>query len=486
MLGLGLSCIAQKPIFIFDVSGKGNAKLWVYDAQKIGNSQYRYRTIFCFDSQNSNMKQEEILLAIHYSNEIAKVENPVLFFESMNGESHFSYLDPNNKEKRQLFSDNISELLLSPYITRAQKKTEEIKLKKGNQSNPKMQNKKSKSAQSNTNINKTSGDELHKLQKMQEKLEKTISKLEKELAEIEKRKDDVQTELNKVDSSINENESKIQEQEQTIIGNESQLLNLKQKNEKDEELIETQGKYNADLEAIIQKQENEIKENDEMILQCKKKCKENNVTINRSHQNQEELKSKKGKQEENHKTEGYNKAIRFLSLPTCTDNAASKFSLFYFLAWVFSWLFDFCKDYVSQTCTIIDLNRKFAQLRNHLLPAANNTDTIIKNSSETANDIFELLDVFLPKLEGEFFSRYASIYITMLNLYTHDTNKIYEALSQNNISNRDNEVLRTLKKRTKPVENQKNEFIFINEELNNDNNELQKNINLNNNIIDLK
>ena len=85
----------------------------------------------------------------------------------------------------------------------------------------------------------------------------------------------------------------------------------------------------------------------------------------------------------------------------------------------------------------------------------------------TVDDIFDTLDDFLPILEGELFGRYAMAYCNMLNLYKHETNKIFEQIKRPNTLLMRNQMILNMLKKHLQASNNKN---IINEKKINSNN----------------
>ena len=107
--------------------------------------------------------------------------------------------------------------------------------------------------------------------------------------------------------------------------------------------------------------------------------------------------------------------------------------ILYFLAWLFQCIPCF-KRYINKIRAIRDLNNKFNALR---ISLAKKNDNDIENEEdkdapEPAEAIFCALDNFLPGCNDvNLFNRYMFIYCSLLDLYRHNTDEIYQKLNNN-------------------------------------------------------
>ena len=264
-----------------------------------------------------------------------------------------------------------------------------------------------------------------------------VSKLEKELNQLKKDHKNIKQKAVETKSKLETAEKENSNQKDKIIELEKEVKKTKSQLEKEKK--EQENKIST-LEKEVEEKKNSIKETEEELNKTKEGL-DNTKKLNTEQENkistlEKELNQLKKKQEST--TNGM--AAMFLLRSDNTNVPTRKFSVIYFFAWAFSWLFTGCKDYIYRIRMIRSLNERFDTLRENLNPQGNNVNFIENGTSkvtnnyriteEKAEDIFNTLDVFLPRLEGELFKQYATVYCNMLNLYKHDANGILERLNQ--------------------------------------------------------
>ena len=249
-----------------------------------------------------------------------------------------------------------------------------------------------------------------------------VSKLEKELNQLKKDHKNIKQEAVETKSKLETAEKENSNQKDKIIELEKEVKKTKSQLEKEKK--EQENKIST-LEKEVEEKKNSIKETEEELNKTKEGL-DNTKKLNTEQENKIST------------TNGM--AAMFLLRSDNTNVPTRKFSVIYFFAWAFSWLFTGCKDYIYRIRMIRSLNERFDTLRENLNPQGNNVNFIENGTSkvtnnyriteEKAEDIFNTLDVFLPRLEGELFKQYATVYCNMLNLYKHDANGILERLNQ--------------------------------------------------------
>ena len=276
-------------------------------------------------------------------------------------------------------------------------------------------------------------DKINQLtQEVQNKKEELVKTTE----EDEKQK----TEIQKLIKEVNEAKLKLAIAKKEGINKNSKIIELEKEVKKTKEELENKTNQMSILKKTMNEKEITIKKQEEELNKTKEGL-DNTKKLNTEQENkistlEKELNQLKKKQEST--TNGM--SAMFLLRSDNTNVPTRKFSVIYFFAWAFSWLFTGCKDYIYRIRMIRSLNERFDTLRENLNPQGNNVNFIENGTSkvtnnyriteEKAEDIFNTLDVFLPRLEGELFKQYATVYCNMLNLYKHDANGILERLNQ--------------------------------------------------------
>lgn len=460
-LGLGLSYIHQKTIFILDNS-EDKSKLWVFDASKINDEKCKHSTISIFETDSKNMPEKKIKLAQHYKDQIDSFDNPILFYDekSIYGHGHFRYLDPKKTEKRKIFKMHMSNLFLDRYIKQDLEQQENSK-KKLTQTITKQANTIKKSKEENNDLKEQIEklkDEKTKLEsqvksnkEVIEKAEKSISALNINLTNIQKKITEQEWLTNTMQSANSdlENTNKRLERKNKALKSENNSLRQELEGAKKENqtLKSENGSLKQQLserlkitdEALKSREtmSNELKkvknEFTKVELKHEKQQTEQKQTIEKLNSEVKTLNEKKQKLLDEQKKQTQCQACYFLKQADFTNFTARKFSLIYFFAWLFQCI-PCCEGYINRIRAIRDLNNKFDALRNRL---ALKNDNDIENAEDKdapkqADEIFCALDKFLPDCNDvNLFNRYVFIYCNLLDLYQHDTNKIYRELSSN-------------------------------------------------------
>ena len=309
-----------------------------------------------------------------------------------------------------------------------------------------------------TETNKTQVTEL-------ESKTNKISELESEVNTLKERKEEIERENKETKSKLNNTTNALKSKTE-------EFDKLTEKNKEIEEVLKSKTNKISELESEVNVLKENNKKNAEELNETKSQLEKTGKELSNQKLKleQKQTKAKEDKEQiskvekelKNLKAIKKQTAEMFLLMSGNTNVTARKFSLIYFFAWVFSWLSTGCKNYICRIRVIRDLNEKFDTLRSNLNPQDNANDVnsvknvgnelINSNSNnnsvaDIANDIFDNLDSFLPKFEGELFNKYACIYINMLNLYQHDTSIIFGTINQTNTPlMRNKEILDTLKK----------------------------------------
>ena len=500
-VGIGLSRIAEKPVFILTLiiekfkNSEGEPKLFlkVSDAKKIEDKTYGHRFNFTFSSDpKAKMRKEEIQLASNYLDLLSNCENknPVLFYYG----DHYTYLDPNNKRKRELFSKCMKKLILDRYIKEANK--EKVGSNLNNNLNPNQDNIKNqfedKSKNSNgektdvveknvddNNIKMVGGNKVSlkkfKLSNLRlevlilygkyRALRDRVKESQNELEKIKKQLTEKQNNSKEQTSQMEENTRKIKKQEDDIFCYEKSAIEHKTKIEKMEQ-------EKNKLESQIEENTRQIKKQEDEISQCENDVKKQLDKMEINNKNAVMLEKEIATQEENHKAENKEEAKLFFRSPEFTDAKKSKFSITYFLAWIFCKLSDGFKNYVNQTRTIIDLDQKFNDLR---LNIQNEGDT-----KDIASQICNTLDDFLLTCDdANLLKKYDVIYCYLLDLHECDMPSICKKLDGNQ-SNSNYQLfnqnckglLSKIEVSRKSKNNDEESIISVKEETNNNNNPL--------------
>ncbi len=268
-------------------------------------------------------------------------------------------------------------------------------------------------------------DEIGRLKQELKDAKSELEKTTKELNELKENHENTKKEAEHKDKKIKEQEEELNQTKLEL--NETNKTNKNQTVEINE------------LKEKLQNKENEL---NNAKSELEKTTKELNELKENHEKNLEDLESK------TNKISALEKSVKeqskmFLLVSANTNVTARKLSLIYFFAWALSWLSTGCKSYVDRIRTIRNLNQEFNALRENLDLQSTGVDFIENDENKLINsnatgeniedNIFNILDNFLPQLEGELFDKYACIYWNMLHLYNHNTNKIYNALQETHI-----------------------------------------------------
>ena len=263
-----------------------------------------------------------------------------------------------------------------------------------------------------------------------------ISELESEVNTLKERKEEIERENKETKSKLNNTTNALKSKTE-------EFDKLTEKNKEIEEVLKSKTNKISELESEVNVFKENNKKNAEELNETKSQLEKTGKELSNQklQLEQKQTKAKEDKEQiskvekelKNLKAIKKQTAEMFLSVSDNTNVTARKFSLIYFFAWLFQCI-PCCKGYINRIRAIRDLNNKFDALRNRL---ALKNDNDIENAEDKdtpkqADEIFCALDKFLPDCnEVNLFNRYVFIYCNLLDLYQHDTNKIYQELSGN-------------------------------------------------------
>lgn len=270
-------------------------------------------------------------------------------------------------------------------------------------------------------------------------LEINIEKQQNEIDNLTEEKNKATKKVEKLEAE-NVKQKKLLEEDKNSLANKDNELKILQQN--NNELQNQLNGLTKNQEGIT-KENNMIKMRNEGLKAEKGKANEKIIKLetennslkkeNDSLNNQiKELKTKLDEQKRNYEKQQIKAAKLFLLAASKTNVEVN--GILYFFAWLFQCI-PCCKGYINKVRAVRNLNNKFDAFRNSLF--LKNTDDIEKemnkNTPKQADEIFCALDEFLPICDDVIlFNQYVFIYCNLLDLYQHNTEKIYKA-SKNNL-----------------------------------------------------